>query len=628
MEKKLMWKERFKKLMGKWEALTSGQKSITIFCSILLVVLLVVGGIVIALSTKPANSEGTENTQGTEGEGIEEVFMTEETEGTESTEVEEVMQTISVSMTATSIEKDLKIKIVNESNQLIAGQPFVIVVTPDGKETGTEYSDHDMDGIVYIKSIAAGKYMVQLQELEGFVVTQNPITATVKDEIVYEKVEIKNEIKDESQVDVTKEDTSNKTETVESEIKDTLPLLQSSQTADVVTKDKVDFSNFPDAVISGETDFPKTATLYAYGKNSSKTVTLPLNLTGVEGQVYEITWSADKEDVVALTVAEDHNSALLTAKTEGQARVTVEVSYGEAMQTAKFICDVTVGDYTDDKTQIKDVEGNLLFLDNGGKTIATPKDYTAAEKFYTSIKYTGWQTIDGNVYYYKEDHTFVTGRQVIGGVTYDFNEQGHLIKKTQIVGIDVSKWQGDIDWKAVSESGIDFAIIRCGYRGSSSGTLVEDPYFKKNIEGATKNGIMVGVYFYSQAITQAEAIEEASMALELVKGYHLQLPIFIDTEQSNGRGDKISVADRTKFVKVFCETVKNSGYTAGVYAGKDWITNRLNASELEQYHIWVAQYNTECTYGGRYDIWQYTQSGTVPGISGKVDRNIAYRLYY
>ena len=127
---------------------------------------------------------------------------------------------------------------------------------------------------------------------------------------------------------------------------------------------------------------------------------------------------------------------------------------------------------------------------------------------------------------------------MIGGVSYTFASDGSLAQSAGNKGIDVSKYQGNIDWGAVAASGINFAIIRVGYRGSSTGVLVEDPYFRRNISGASKAGIKVGVYFFTQAVTEAEAVEEASMAMSLVSktGCHLTYPIFIDTESaSNGR---------------------------------------------------------------------------------------------
>ena len=218
---------------------------------------------------------------------------------------------------------------------------------------------------------------------------------------------------------------------------------------------------------------------------------------------------------------------------------------------------------------------------------------------------------------------------MIGSIKYSFHEDGTLVEALETNGIDVSKWQGDIDWKAVAGAGIDFAIIRVGYRGYTAGSLVEDEYFRKNISGATKAGIKVGVYFFTQAVTEAEAVEEASMAIECVKGYHLDYPIFIDTEWSGGypggRADNLSKAQRTKVVKAFCRTVRNSGYKAGVYASKSWYQSNLYADELNEYVIWVAQYNSECTYTGKYSMWQYTSQGSVPGIKGNVDMNVFYR---
>ena len=196
----------------------------------------------------------------------------------------------------------------------------------------------------------------------------------------------------------------------------------------------------------------------------------------------------------------------------------------------------------------------------------------------------------------------------------------------ELKGIDVSKWQGTIDWPTVKAAGIEFAIIRVGYRGSQTGVLVEDPTFKQNIEGATKAGLKVGVYFFTQAITEAEAVEEASMALSLTKNYNLAFPIFVDTENGSGnaRANGLDKATRTACVSAFCKTIQNSGRTAGVYASKSWYKSKLNTDQLNSYCIWVAQYNTTCTYTGKYNIWQYTQTGRVPGIKGNVDLNISY----
>jgi len=209
------------------------------------------------------------------------------------------------------------------------------------------------------------------------------------------------------------------------------------------------------------------------------------------------------------------------------------------------------------------------------------------------------------------------------------------IKKAQAVtgsstlGIDVSKWQGEIDWDKVKNSGIDFVIIRCGYRGSVTGSLVEDPYFLQNIRGATSSGLKVGVYFFTQATNEVEAVEEASMVVSLLGDYELQYPVFIDTEGAGGEGraDNLDVETRTTVCEAFCRTIENAGFEAGVYASRNWYNNNLNTSELEDYVIWLAEYRSAPLYQGYYRMWQYTSKGKVDGIEGNVDMNISYMGY-
>ncbi len=657
------------KLLAMWSKFSLAQKSISILSAVLATTLVVGGGILISNAGKNTDAPGTESETETECFGTEEVFMTEMTEVTEM----EVIETISVTLYASSIEKDLKIKILDENDVRVKGQNFVITVTPEGASEGKEYNDHDQDGIIYMKSMTPGKYTVQLHEIEGYVPVENPITATVKEQIAYEKVDMSNEIKDQSEISET-EKAPNNGESTANQIKDTVALVAKDVTADEVSKDKVDLSGFADAKVSeekskvefngAEISVPKTATLYTSGKDTSKTKVLQLDLKDDAGIVKDIQWQVTGT-AIDCTVAADKLSATLTMKSAGTATVSVVVTYEEviappedsgnsenpenpegnsvglsasAEQLSSVIekivtveCAVTVANQSDAQTQLKDTNGNLLYLDKEGKTPATPANYASAEKFYANPKYTGWWEIDGKTYYFKEDGTPVTGKQIIGGVEYEFDETGYLITRERSIGIDVSKWNGEIDWEKVANdpANIDFAIIRCGNRYGKSGDIAVDPYFKKNIEGAIKNGIKVGVYFFSQAITKAEAVEEASAALELVKGYNLQLPIYIDTEGlDGGRANALSKEERTEILKTFCEVIKNAGYKPGVYSGAYWYRTHVIASEIEQYHIWVAQYNKELSYQGRYDIWQYTSDGSISGINGRVDMNIAYRVYY
>lgn len=202
----------------------------------------------------------------------------------------------------------------------------------------------------------------------------------------------------------------------------------------------------------------------------------------------------------------------------------------------------------------------------------------------------------------------------------------HTTDSTCQLGIDVSKWNGDIDWDKVKADGIEFVMIRCGYRGSVTGALVEDPNFMKNIRGAKAAGLKVGIYFFTQATNEIEAVEEASIVIALCDGYEIDYPVVIDTEGAggNGRADALDVETRTNVCKAFCETIENAGYEAGVYASRSWYNQNITVSELDEYKIWLAEYRSTPLYSGYYDMWQYTSKGSVDGIEGNVDLNISY----
>lgn len=341
-----------------------------------------------------------------------------------------------------------------------------------------------------------------------------------------------------------------------------------------------------------------------------------------------VTWSSS--DTTIATV--DEETGMVKPLKKGTFTLKAKsVEKGTDGNYVEASCTVTVlpDPETDTTTLLKDEKGNQVYILKDNKYIeATSADYYKESKFYikgeTQYKYTGWQVINANTYYFDKNGKSVTGEQVINGVKYTFRDDGRLDLGNATLGIDVSRYNGTINWTKVKESGVDFVIIRCGYRGSTQGAMVEDLNFKTNIKGATEAGLKVGVYFFSQAITEAEAVEEASMVLSLVKNYKLAYPIFIDTEPSGGRGDKMDATQRTKVCKAFCQTVVNSGYKAGIYASKYYYNNNLKASELAAFKIWVAQYSTTCTYAGKYDMWQYSSTGNISGISGNVDLNYSY----
>ncbi|MGN0153166.1 MAG: glycoside hydrolase family 25 protein [Lachnospiraceae bacterium] len=195
---------------------------------------------------------------------------------------------------------------------------------------------------------------------------------------------------------------------------------------------------------------------------------------------------------------------------------------------------------------------------------------------------------------------------------------------TKKVGIDVSEHQGVIDWAAVAGQ-IDFAFIRLGYRGYTSGGIAMDAYYSANIEGATAQGIPVGVYFYSQATTYEEGVEEANFVLNHLGDYALSYPIVLDREDpmsEDARTNDLSAEQHTQAALGFLETIKASGRTAMMYTNRMYYSLYLDLEQIYQYPIWYAQYADEPDWPYEFSIWQYTESGTVPGISGPVDLNL------
>ena len=188
-------------------------------------------------------------------------------------------------------------------------------------------------------------------------------------------------------------------------------------------------------------------------------------------------------------------------------------------------------------------------------------------------------------------------------------------------GIDVSYHNGTIDWKRVKQSEVEYAIIRCGY--GTNDKSQDDKKWEENVKGCTDNNIPYGVYLYSYADTVEKASSEADHAIRLLQGKKLKYPVYYDLEEDKLR-DKISKQTIADIAQTFCDKLSAKGYTVGIYANKDWFTNYLTDSRFNNWTKWVAQYNTVCNYKGKYDMWQCSSTGRVPGISGNVDLNYSY----
>ena len=677
-------------------------------------------------------------------QNVSEEASEEETTETETGyEEKDLEANVDVILKLSSMQKDMKIKFADKnSGKLIGNQPFTVKL--EGASSQNAKGD-DKDGIIYLKDLKAGDYVVTVtgpDEISGRKAAGISGRVTVKDKIEYKKVDVTDEIKKESEINVAKEDTAI-APAVESVLQDTVEWVASTKTPagngqeyEEVGKSDIpepaqarllepeikyayfaketqiavfdqpreespaESENTPPSESESSSESESTKPSESEGTKpsesesesgsskptesestkpsesestkpsesesateSSTAATEPTKTPETkpeEIKVKKITISGSATVEVGQTVSlsvtvSPDNAANKSVRWEivsgkefvsvddkgtvkgvkaGEAKIKAVAQDGSNVESGISTVKVTEKKINrgDTKTLLKDKNGNQLYCKDGDTyREATTADYYTKDKFYrkkanVEYRYTGWQTIDGKRFFYDKNGTAVTGEQVIQGVKYTFNGDGSLNTGT-VMGIDISKHNGNIDWNAVKNSGVQYVILRCGYRGSASGVLVEDQKFKSNIQGATAAGLKVGIYFFSQAVNEVEAVEEASMTLSLIKKYRITYPVYIDVESANGRADGISKAARTSVINAFCQTIRNSGYTPGLYANKNWLTEKINTGALGGCKIWLAQYVAAPTYGGRYEMWQYSSRGSIAGIKGNVDLNVSYMGY-
>ncbi len=604
----------------------------------------------------------------------------------EEEQVEDESEKIEVSMNLTSIQKDLKIKFINKkSGKLIPNVAFEVEVNAPSDKKYT-LVDEDKDGIIYEKDIAPGEYRLLIvgpEDAEKYSFPKEAVKTKVKDTIEYKKVDVSDEIKTEDQVDVSAEDTKVNDTEIESANKDTVEWVESTKTLIegtqevIVSYEKVNKSDITDPSAKAALDFRMSGIVKASEEEGTPVPVPTESEEPKETEIPKETQTPTETQTPAETeVPKETQSPTGTEKpketekptetpesTPGKVPEESPSDEPDATQTPEQVPEEDASEspsasptvsptkkpketptatpnsaQNDTKSNLKSNSGDQLYVkkDDGSYRKAKYADYFKKNiEFYKKVetttgqyRYTGWQTIDGATYFFDKNGNKVTGEQVIQGAKYTFNENGVLNTGSGQLGIDVSKWNGAIDWNAVKNSGVSYVIIRCGYRGSTTGALIEDPMFRTNIKGAQNAGLKVGIYFFTQAMNEVEAVQEASMVLGLIKGYSISYPVFLDVEASGGRADAISPATRTAVCKAFCQTIQNSGYRAGIYANKTWFTTHMDTPSLTGYKIWLAQYAAAPTYTRtKYDLWQYSSKGRVAGINGNVDMNISYLGY-
>ena len=197
---------------------------------------------------------------------------------------------------------------------------------------------------------------------------------------------------------------------------------------------------------------------------------------------------------------------------------------------------------------------------------------------------------------------------------------------TSEVGVDISSHQQSVDWQSVKNAGVDFAILRAGYRGYTEGAIQEDETFLTNLKAAKEAGLKVGVYFFSQALDRAEAVEEAEFVLNLLDGETLDYPIFFDWEdiEADARTDGMDSETLTACALAFCKRVELNGYQAGVYFNQRFGYEEFDLRELQDYELWLAEYNLTPSFAYHFEVWQYANDGMLSGVDGAVDLNLAF----
>lgn len=212
-----------------------------------------------------------------------------------------------------------------------------------------------------------------------------------------------------------------------------------------------------------------------------------------------------------------------------------------------------------------------------------------------------------------------------GGTFYAYENSADDVAAS--VGIDVSTYQGTVDWAAVKDAGVDYVIVRAAYRGYETGKIVPDDLYEQNIRGAVDAGLHVGVYLYSQALSEDEAREEADYLLGLIEGLPVDYPVVYDQEEytaDQARTDGLTGEQATLNALAFCERVYDAGYIPMIYTNNDWAQNMYDMERLDHYPIWYADYTAAPSLTGGFAMWQYTDSGQVPGVTGPVDLNLLF----
>lgn len=577
---------------------------ISVAMAVIMATVLVIINVLKPDKTKPVTADIQEVTEQTEEESTSEIPM------------------LALYLEAVADENNITAKVYGEDGEVLTGHELVFNLLKGSKEENAvqidmlketsvgqqidgveaaQYPDDDRDGTVEMCDLETGTYTLVVQAEEGYTMPEAAETTV-------ETFQIIENIMEKVVVDTaaTQKEDPSKNRGTES------------------TGENVKPVTYVDNAVTGSvgvTSVKKSGGSILYTLKSRKSILISKTEIGsykaesliIDGQQYKgyiyetgtVDVTGGSENVVTKFLVKDESE---TGQSQSQSESSV--GSGTVNSTSDATKDSGEADKASESSTVSDKESEA---DNTKQKYFLIEIEAQIETVYAD----GWQNVNGNNYYF-ENSQAVTGWKKIDGAQYYFNADG---SQGSSLVIDVSTYNGDIDWYSVKASGINYAIIRVGYRGYETANLVKDKRFDYNMSQATAAGIKVGAYIVTQAVNTSEAVEEASFIVSACSGYNVSLPLIIDVESAGGgrgRGDKISTSERTAVINAFAQTVNSCGYSAMVYANKDWMENRINAGNISC-NVWLAQYRSTCTYTGPFAMWQFTDSSYVNGISGKVD---------
>lgn len=514
-----------------------------------------------------------------------------------------------ISLSVSSTQRDMYVTVRDSDNNVVTDEIFSVLLTSPFGDTA-EYRTSN-NGTCYIVDLAPGDYTVNVSGITGYS-DPAPVKCSVRDAAAFVPIQNISEL-----IDVV-----DAAEIPAFEIKANPQTASTIAVPELITAPQA--ISFSESVVA--TPAPLTDAhgyqLYSY--------TYELGSTG------HLLFSGTTQESDVLPVDEDGDGVYEHGIRYVQNTLpSVEPSFSTELDDDASL-DGAGEEGADDNTQENSQSGYdgyyvsvaLYNIDNTPVELyAIHATALVAEAMDADAGY-GWKSESGRTYYYTANGEKAVGLKSIDGKLYYFNEHG---EKASQLGIDVSCFNGNIDWNAVKAQGIEFVIMRIGGRGWSSGLVYEDSNITNYLNGAKNAGLKLGVYFYSCAINKVEAIQEASVVLEKLGGMRLDFPVFIDMEYSgsypHGRADTLSTSLRVEIANAFCKTVMNGGYASGIYAGEYYMKNELDYHSLSGYTYWLANYtenNRLPTFSGRYSIWQFTDRAQISGINGCVDMNVIF----